>query len=212
MTNGRVLGVAGQLANGKDTVADYIYEIFVSRGCKNWQRRSFASNVKKIFCDVFLKTSEYIEEWKRKKEVPDDLDCTVRDGLQQIGDGFRKIKSSIWIDLAFRDNVDKIISDVRYINELKKINSLGGFNILVVRPDMINDDPNGSEAQLKPLAEWAITNPEIAFPSVAIQDNMIEDYPDGLQYVDLILLNDGDVESLKRKIDSMFPFEDYFVV
>jgi hypothetical protein len=198
----KIIGVAGQIANGKDTTADYIYDQLISSGETKWQRRSFAVNVKKVFCDIFLKTPEYVEEWKRKSEIPEDLDCTVRSGLQMIGDGFRKIKSTIWIDLAFRDDDDKIISDVRYINELERIKSLGGLTILVVRPDMINDDPNGSEAQLRPLAEWAVNHPDKVFPNDEVLPT-VNDRPFGLEYVDIILINDTDVNALKSKIDEV---------
>lgn len=162
-----VIGVAGQAQNGKDTLADQL-QLSLNTWEKEsldkkmadeliWNRSAFASAVKKVFCDTFGVDLAFVEQWKTVPEAPPGFDMPVRQALQFIGDGFRKIRSTIWLDLAFRDkSVPKIISDVRYINEFVRVKQEGGLNILVARPDKLNDDPNGSEAQIRPYVEWAL--------------------------------------------------------
>jgi hypothetical protein len=83
----------------------------------------------------------------------------VRQALTFIGDGFRKIQPDIWIELAFRPENDpdsSIFTDVRYINEARKIKIMGGMTILVYREGHMNWDDNGSEAQIRPYIMWCI--------------------------------------------------------
>lgn len=154
------IGIGGMMQNGKDSIANYL------KGKLDndpdfphiWERAAFATNVKRVFADTFNVSFDFIEEWKVKPECPPGFDMPVRQSLQFIGDGFRKIKSTIWIDLTFRDKLDKIISDVRYLNEAERVFGEEGFNILIAHPDRINDDPNGSEAQIRPYAVWCLEN------------------------------------------------------
>jgi len=108
-----VIGVAAQLQNGKDTLSDYLAyklnEIYPKFYCdkeinppevvaKNelkakinspyWQRASFASNVKKVFCDTFDKDLDFVEKWKTNPEPPPGFSKNIRQSLQFIGDGF----------------------------------------------------------------------------------------------------------------------------
>ena len=190
-----IVGFAGQMQNGKDTAADYMFEKIKSK----WgdvERASFADNVKRIFCETFNVDRSFVEEWKTKSEVPEGFDSPVRQGLQQIGDGFRKIQGKIWIELAFRNRVrSAIFSDVRYINELKKIKEVGGTTVLVWRPGHENEDPNGSEAQIKPLVDW--------FASQPCSSRQHLPPPKGVEYVDHFLVNDGSVEDLCDKVDDI---------
>jgi hypothetical protein len=182
---------------GKDLLSDYLKDRLNEReGHETWVRSAFAKAVKDIFCKTFGKDVEYLEKWKVSPDVPPDLDMTVRKALQFIGDGFRQIKGSIWIDLVFRDSQkNKILADGRYLNELKAVKEHGGFNILIVRPDKLNNDPNGSEAQVKPLVEYAMS----------IHNMKIWKYitpPYGMEYIDHIVYNDGTIEDLYYHIDN----------
>lgn len=153
-----IIGIGGQLGSGKDTLADYLAATLNKRFkcCLIWQRIGFAHAVKKVFMDSFDVTWDFIEEWKRKPEVPPGFDKNIRQSLQFIGDGFRQIKSNIWIETAFRQNTPKIISDVRYLNEAQAIRDHGGFNVLVWRAGHENNDPNPSESQIKPTVDWLV--------------------------------------------------------
>jgi len=213
----KVVGFAGQMQNGKDTAADYLFEK-IKHKWGDVERASFADNVKRIFCETFNVDRSFVEEWKTKSEIPEGFDSPVRQGLQQIGDGFRKIQGKIWIELAFRDRANPaIFSDVRYINELKKIKEVGGTTVLVWRPGHENNDPNGSEAQIKPLVDWFVTQRPAFFNMKAIKLRTrlrlwiwraVRTFrrlppPSGVEYVDHFLVNDGSIEDLYRKVDDI---------
>lgn len=198
------IGIAGQKQNGKDTLADYIFDQLRTDDefkC-DFERAAFAKNVKRVFAETFNVSYEFIEEWKTNPEPPPGFDMTVREALQFIGDGFRKIKSSIWIDLMFRNNENKIISDVRYINEASRIVDEGGFNILIAHPDRVNDDSNGSEAQIRPYAVWCIRNMPM---SGKIRSN--EESPKYMNLFSYFLRNDKEMNDLYQIADKeVIPF------
>src|SRR5271166_5763417 len=92
-----VIGWAGQARQGKDTAADYLYEILnESKNMGLWKRAALGSNVKKIFSEHFGVSLEFIEEWKVKDYPPEGFDGPIRNGLTTIGDGWRVTKSDIW--------------------------------------------------------------------------------------------------------------------
>jgi hypothetical protein len=226
-----VIGVAAQAQMGKDTLADRLQEKLNERLTNNrnkslsesewnesafsWERSAFASNVKKVYADTFGVDQDFIEEWKVKDEIPPGFDMPVRKGLQFIGDGFRKIKSLIWVDLCFRDSIPKIISDVRYINEFTRVNKEGGLNILIGRPDMLNDDPNGSEAMIRPFVEWSLSNLPNKF-NVMVKGDLdaldLETPPENMELFDVFIRNDGTKEELYDIVDTqLVPFVESFV-
>jgi hypothetical protein len=185
--------VFGQLGNGKDEVANHL----VSKLGSPWFRLGFADAVKHVFMESFGVTWDWIEEWKRKDEVPPSFDLTVRKGLQHIGDGFRKIQADVWIRKAMKDHA--IISDGRYLNEAKMIKEQGGFNILLWRPGFENNDPNPSESQIRPFVDYFAKN----YKEGPISDLPVINPPfDGLEYFDYFLINNGTKEDLYGKIDN----------
>lgn len=187
-----LIGVASQAQHGKDTFANYLGQVLNKTiGREFWRRTAFANNVKRIYCETFNKDMDFVEKWKVIPEIPPGMDMTVRKSLQFIGDGFRQIQGDIWIDLMFRKDEPQIISDIRYINELKAVKNRGGFTVLVARKDKLNDDPNGSEAQIRPLLTYALDlNPE---------------RPEAMDFVDAIVLNNGSVEELYAQVDNLIP-------
>lgn len=190
--------LAGQLQNGKDSVADRL-QLKLNEAGGNWTRGAFAYNVKKIYCDTFGVDMAFIENWKVIDECPPGFDMPVRQGLQFIGDGFRKIKSNIWIDLFFRHKPSLVItSDCRYLNEAIRGKEEGGLNILIGRPDRLNDDPNGSESQIRPYVEWALNNFEDRFNKISDCDS-----PYGLmKKFDIFIRNDGTLDDLYYTVDT----------
>ena len=216
-----VIGVASQAQHGKDTLADRLCEkLNVSQ--PKWMRAAFASNVKRVYCETFGVDMAFVEEWKVKAEAPPGFDMPVRQSLQFIGDGFRKIQGKIWLDLAFRDSNPKIISDVRYINEFTRVKDEGGLNVLIGRPDRLNDDPNGSEAQIRPYIDWCFK----AFsPTAKFVDLRDVDYetltgvlpdasqpPAGMNLFDVFVRNEGTIDELYDIVDTkLVPFAEHFV-
>jgi hypothetical protein len=194
--------IFAQLAGGKDTVANYLVKQLNSRRRyleDKWQRIGFADALKKVFMSSFDVSWDFIEEWKRKDEVPPNFDLNIRKSLQQIGDGFRKIQSDVWIRTAIRNKFNMVISDGRYLNEAKMVREQGGFNILLWRPGFENNDPNPSESQIKPFVDYFANN----CYQGTINDLPILDPPfDGLQYFDYFLINDGGLDDLYKRIDN----------
>ena len=184
-----IVGLSGQMRNGKDVISDYLAEKL------SFHRAAFATNVKKVFINAFGVTHEFIEEWKVKDEIPPGFNTTVRKALQQIGDGFRQIKEDIWIDLTVKNlKGPTAISDVRYINELKKIRDLGGLNILVYREGFLNDDPNGSESQIRKFIEFYLKQDF---------EGLVNNRFEGIyNLVDYFILNSGSLDNLYYKIDN----------
>ena len=208
-----VIGVASQKQHGKDTLADRLQEkLNEKHEGKLWTRAAFAANVKKVFEDTFGVDREFVEEWKTKDEVPPGFDMPVRKSLQFIGDGFREIRGTIWVDLCFRDDIPKIISDVRYVNEFTRVKKEGGLNILVGRPDKLNDDPNGSEAMIKPYCEWALDTLQGEKFYVNLSRWGSTDKPKDMDLFDVFIRNDGTKEEFYEIIDTqLVPFVEKFV-
>lgn len=153
-----IIGIAGQLASGKDTVADHLADVLNKETNVKFKRSAFAGAVKKVFKDTFGKDLGFIERWKRINSPPPGFAKNMREALQFIGDGFRQIKPDIWLEIAMRDKDPRVISDARYLNEANAIKQEGGFNIMIWRPGHENNDPNLSEAQIKPLIDWCSKN------------------------------------------------------
>ena len=197
-----IIGIAAQAQMGKDTIANRL----VTRLNPGWRRVAFATGVKRVFKDTFGVDDDFVEEWKVKTEVPEGFLKPVRQSLQFIGDGFRQIQSDIWIDLLFRkEYAPYIISDCRYVNEAKKIRQEGGFTIVAYRPNFLNDDPNPSESQIKPIVEFCAANlDEGPIPNFTYLKNKFGSIvPDDIQYYDFFIANNGSVQKLYDKIDSI---------
>lgn len=216
-----VIGVAGQAQHGKDTTADYLAAKMSDNPSDGpeivdlgivWERTAFALNVKKVFCDTFDVDLEFVEKWKTIPEPPPGFDMPVRQALQFIGDGFRKIRGTIWLDLAFRDMTrPKIISDVRYRNEWLRIKAEKGLNLLVGRTDRLNDDPNGSEAQVRPYVEWCLNYYKgrnfVMFPGMGTDGKLIKGAPEHMLSFDLFVRNDGTTDELRATLkQNVIPF------
>lgn len=187
-----LIGVGGQFGSGKDLLCNYLAGRLNADGedSPHFHRTSFASNVKRIYCEAFGVDLEFIEKWKRVDEPPPGMDMNVRKGLTFIGDGFRQIQGNIWIDMLLRGNKKNlIISDVRYINECKAVRE-NGIAILMWRPGHENNFQNRSEQELMPYVRMLQNAPD-----GAIEDPNIP--------FDLWIKNDGDIDSLYKKIDDL---------
>lgn len=181
----RIIGCFSQFENGKNLVADYIQK----RLGNHWYRCGFADNVKKVFCNIFDKDLEFIEKWKRSKEIPPGFTQTVREILVFIGDGCRSACPDIWIRKLLNEDKDYLISDGRYLLESDYIHKKGGYTILIWRPGYENDFPNPSEQEIMPFV------------------NKMKNKPDGLTNGEIPftfwLKNDGTLEDLYKKIDEI---------
>src|SRR3990167_3977741 len=99
----KLISIFGQLSSGKDCLADYLVNRLNERQMiGEFSRSAFANAVKKVYQDAFGVDRDFVEKWKRIPEPPPGMNINVRKGLQFIGDGFRRIKSDIWIEIALR--------------------------------------------------------------------------------------------------------------
>lgn len=203
----QVIGVAAQLANGKDVLCDYLVQKLNEKN-SGWQRGAFANAVKETFEDAFGVSRQFIEDWKRNPEPPPGFKKNIRQSLQFIGDGFRQIKDGIWIEIALRDERKKlIISDSRYINEAKAVKEKGGVMVVLYRPGFLNDDPNPSESQIKPVVEWCANNlkegPILYDELKRVEPTTLVAVPETIQFYDYFLINEGSLQDLYDKVDRL---------
>lgn len=202
----KYIGIAGQLANGKDMVADHLVIKLNEnrhRTEAKWKRNAFANAVKEVYERSFGVDREFVEKWKRIPDPPPGMLMNVRQGLQFVGDGFRKIKDEIWIEIALREDM-LILSDSRYINEAKAVNELGGIMVVVARSGFENDDPNPSESQIRPIAHFCAKYLKTGTIWKQVNELDLTDIvPEGLQYYDYFINNDGTLEELYDKVDNM---------
>lgn len=210
----KVVAVAAQLNTGKDVFSDYLAQKLNASTSDKWFRSAFADAVKNTFCDAFGVDRDFIEKWKRNPEPPPGMMMPIRQALQFIGDGFRKIKGEIWIEIALRGDKNLIISDSRYINEGRAVKQHGGKMFIMYRPGFLNDDPNPSESQIRPLVEFCKNNlQEGPIPSfVVLQEKYGANLPQGMEYFDYFLVNDGSIQDLYKKVDEqVLPYLDGYV-
>lgn len=202
-----ILGAAAQLNSGKDVLCDYLFSK-LNDNPLIWKRLAFANAVKNVYERSFGVDRSFIENWKRDPNPPPGMLMNVRKGLQFIGDGFRQIKSDIWIDLVFRENENNniIISDCRYVNEAKAIKGRNGLTILMYRTGFLNDDPNPSESQIRPIVEFCLKHLDDGeIPSLAYLAQL--NPPEGIEYYDFFVNNNGSLQDLYKKIDELLiPF------
>jgi hypothetical protein len=161
----KVVAFGGQIASGKDSCANYLVKklnekLFgndynSSLGPIGWERIAFGDGLKKVFMDAFGEDLPFVEEWKRRDEIPEGYITTIRKALQTIGDDFRQIHPDVWVNLVFRQSRARmVISDVRYVSEALAVKKHGGINILLWRPGHENDMDHPSESQIRPYVEY----------------------------------------------------------
>lgn len=201
-----IVGIAGFIGSGKDTIADYLITF------KGFKRMSYAGPLKDAVAAIFdwdrellEGTTQYSRQWRdtvdtwwaERLKIPH---LTPRFVLQQWGTevGRRAFHDDIWIasvENKLRSEKDHIvISDCRFPNELKSIKNAGGITIRVNRGpnpewyDAAVQYNKGNKHAKSILEEYNIHASE--YSSVGLN----YDY-----YVD----NSGTVDELHRKIDSI---------
>ena len=142
-------------------------------------------------------TRDFIEANKENTQFkPGGWDCDVRWALCNIGDRFREICPEVWIDIAmFNNTKNKVITDVRYPNEAKKIHSHSkGLVIKIIRPEFEKDEGHRSETSMLEYDRYLPND----YEGPLSDDKMPYDY---------LLRNDGSIEELETKIHiQLIPF------
>lgn len=156
-----IIGLMGAKQSGKSTVANYLINNY------DFTERAFADSLKEATRSLFLFNDEQL--YGSEKEIPDDrwYGCTPRKVLQFIGtellrDNLAQIipplgkdifihHMKLWIEENKNNISNLVISDVRFENEASVIHEMGGYLILIERPNNINNDNHASEKGLKDI-------------------------------------------------------------
>jgi hypothetical protein len=198
-----IVAFCGRIGSGKGTLG----EILVERG---YTHLSFASSLKDAVSSIFKWDRALLEgdtkESREFRETVDEywtskfgLNITPRYILQQFGTEVMRnnLLDSIWVD-SLRLEIGKyknvVISDVRFLNELKMLHELDAKIVCVERGsrpewyDMALDEvkgrvPSGYMAKYFPdvhISEWAWL---------------------GSEYITLNIQNDGTIEDLESSLN-----------
>jgi len=140
-----LIGLVGLIGSGKDTVAE---RLVTHHGYK---RDSFAKSLKDAVSSIFSWNREMLEgntkesrEWREKPDAfwskKFNKEVTPRWVLQYFGTEVMRqnMHDAIWIDsvIARYKGDNTVISDTRFINEIKTIKAHGGKILLVKRGEL----------------------------------------------------------------------------
>lgn len=206
-----IVGVAGFIGSGKDTIADYLITF------KGFRRMSYAEPLKDAISAIFGWDRELLEgTTKYSREWRDQIDpwwadrlqiphLTPRWVLQQWGTevGRRAFHDDIWIASiehrlsSVKDNI--VISDCRFPNELKSIKRAGGTTIRVSR----GSNPIWYDAAVA-VNKGYYSQGFLEARKILEENNVhASEYSSvGLEY-DYYVDNNGSVDDLHRKVDSI---------
>lgn len=154
-----IIGLGFKARAGKDTVAAHLVNNY------SFVQESFAYPLKEYIGRQIcgFNDKQLYGAWK---ETPDpEWGMTPRQMLQLIGtDALRKVvHDDFWIipmKRKLKEHIRKeqhvVISDVRFVNEINMIRSLGGVVVKVDRenPDKISNEKHSSELELENYDAW----------------------------------------------------------
>jgi len=192
MINKMIFGILGKKGHGKDTVSDYLVENY------GFEKEALATPLKNACREIFNFTDEQLYT-NLKEEVDPYWGIKPRIILQWLGtDVLRKeinkiipgIDDNIWINsliLKYKNkqkdnpNLDMVVSDCRFPNEIRELHKLGCIIIKINRPSLVNNDEHESEKNI----------------------DLIKDY-------DYEIINDGTLDELYDKIDKIMNKYNYY--
>ena len=147
-----IIGISGKKQSGKNLAAKLIKECSKKKVvCIN-----FAYPIKRIVAMLLQIPLEQLENhtYKETRLSSKFNYHTPRELMQLIGQfGRDSISQDIWINYIFDiinndDSTIYVITDVRYINEVERIEKAGGEVIRIERPGLICSDSHESEHDL----------------------------------------------------------------
>lgn len=210
MTN--IIGICGFMGSGKDTIADYLVNIY------GFKRESFANSLKDAVADIFNWDREMLEgrskssrEWREQVDpwwakrlgIPN---LTPRWILQYWGTDVCRMhfNDDIWIaslENKLKNSKDNIvITDCRFPNELTSIKNIGGSVIRVKRgpePDWYEYAVQFNKGPKRNMS-WALSRSRLEEQSVhASEFSWVG------QTFDNVLSNDGTIQELYTQVDSI---------
>ena len=148
---GKLIGFCGYGGSGKDSCGS----VFIEK--LKFKRASFAQAIREVafLLDTYLSSvdktyNQVVAEVgyeKAKTEVPG-----FREHLIRIGEGARThFYPNVWIDSVNLDPPEQpfVITDVRYPNDARRIQDLGGIIVYIDRPGLLP----ASDVEAKSIAE-----------------------------------------------------------
>jgi len=166
----RIIGICGQARSGKDTIADYLSSKY------NFRKIAFADKLKWALSSLFFLSNNQLYGDK-KEEIDLYWNKSPRALLQGVGDKLREVHPDIWIRHVRRQvesiaDIDFVITDIRYKNELQMVKEIGGDVWFVRRPtapEIEGSKTHASEMEL-------LTIPQNKFDKIIINDNLQDTY------------------------------------
>lgn len=140
-----IVGISGKRGSGKDTAADYLVKRY------RFEKFSFASTLKGMLSRDFQVPLEWMHDPARKEQLLENVPgWTLRKLMIHYGRFYREVDPLFWVKKTFEAISERekcnvttgvplrvVVPDLRYINELKYIESQGGKCIrLWRRPDL----------------------------------------------------------------------------
>jgi len=177
-----LVGMIGRAGSGKDTVADYLCDKF------SFSKLAFADPLKKAVQVVFDIPDDFMfDREKREMELPHWPGWSTRKFLQFVGtELFRnQVDQDVWVKNAVSRasrGYRSVISDVRFPNEVDRTTALLPDDVKCVFIRVTRPDHDGAASGIKGHASEA--------------------HIDELN-ADIDILNDGTLEDLYVKIDSV---------
>ena len=205
----QIIGIVGFIGSGKDTVADYLVNFH------GYKRESFANSLKDAVSQVFGWPRELLEgrtkESREWRETPDEWwskrlkqDITPRYVLQYWGtEVVRKgFHDDMWVaSLEHRllnSQNDIVITDCRFLNEIKAIRNAGGRVIRIkrgVEPAWFDDARSMNKGPTRNMS-WALSKHHIEELGVHASETAWVG-----QKFDATLNNDGTLDELYTQIE-----------
>jgi len=161
-----VIGISGKIGAGKDVLARELMSIYPA-----FKQFAFATLVKET---VALLTGTTLEEnmdrEKRKRFIP-AFNATLGELQQKVGNGMRAaVGTNVWIHPVISNPTKcKIITDVRFPDEVRAIEDAGGIVIRLERSEehkKLHDQKGEFEGDMRPrndISETALDNYEFKF-------------------------------------------------
>lgn len=189
-----VIGIAGRLGSGKDTVGEVIQKLCLTNNGVEFEIKKFAGKLKTIASLVTgIPVEKFEDQEFKQKHMGLQWNMTYREFLQKLGTEAMRdgLHTNVWVNALFSDykpqdapykhlgslledkhhgllnNPNWIITDMRFPNELEAVEEREGITIRVTRPDLLS-----FETMLHP-SETALD--EAKFDYEIINDGTLED-------------------------------------
>lgn len=143
-----LIGLGYKMEHGKDTVADHLVRRY------GFVKVGFADALKDAVASMYGWKRELLDDQTFKRKYDEYWDCTPRQALQKVGQSMRdNIDRDIWVRSCIIRIIESghkrvVISDMRYINEVKAIQDLQGWDSFAVHVDRGNHRPNVEDASI----------------------------------------------------------------